>query len=84
MGNTVPLRALDVGCAVGGSTLELTRNFNEVIGVDFSPAFIAKAREVQHKPEGVVYYPTQESGLNYGDSRSVVIDPTLVCQLFQN
>lgn len=72
-----PLRALDIGCAVGGATLELTRDFNEVIGVDFSSAFIEKAREVQYRPESITYYPTQESGLNYGEARNVKIDPSL-------
>lgn len=72
-----PLRALDIGCAVGGSTLELTRRFEEVIGVDFSSRFIDIAREVQHKPDEVLYYPTQESGLNYGDHKAVRVDPSL-------
>ena len=33
-------RALDLGCAVGRSTFELARRFEEVIGIDFSQAFI--------------------------------------------
>lgn len=37
-------RSLDVGCAVGRSTLELARTSDEVIGVDFSAAFIEAAR----------------------------------------
>lgn len=36
-------RALDLGCAVGRSSFELARTFDEVIGVDFSAAFIAAA-----------------------------------------
>jgi putative 4-mercaptohistidine N1-methyltranferase len=40
-------RALDLGCAVGRSTLELARYFDEVIGIDFSPRFIAAARRMQ-------------------------------------
>lgn len=76
-GMTAPLRALDIGCAVGGSTLELTRDFNEVVGVDFSAHFIDVARAVQYKPADVLYYPTQESGLNYGEHQPVTVDPTL-------
>ena len=33
-------RALDLGCAVGRSTCEMARNCNEVVGIDFSHAFI--------------------------------------------
>lgn len=37
-------RALDVGCAVGRSSFELARNSEEVIGIDFSSAFIEAAK----------------------------------------
>ncbi len=40
-------RALDVGCAVGRSTLELSKNAEEVIGIDFSQAFIEAAERVR-------------------------------------
>ena len=33
-------KALDLGCSVGRSTYELARNFDEVIGIDFSANFI--------------------------------------------
>ena len=36
-------RALDLGCAVGRSTLELSRKAEEVIGIDFSASFIGTA-----------------------------------------
>ncbi len=36
-------RSLDLGCAVGRSAFELARNSNEVIGIDFSRAFITAA-----------------------------------------
>src|SRR5690554_269214 len=39
-------RALDIGCAVGRTTLELARHFDHVDGVDFSQTFINKCREV--------------------------------------
>jgi len=42
-------RALDLGCAVGRSTFELGRYFNEVIGLDFSTRFIAAAHEMRQK-----------------------------------
>jgi putative 4-mercaptohistidine N1-methyltranferase len=40
-------RALDLGCAVGRSSFELTRICRHVIGVDNSPPFIAAAQQLQ-------------------------------------
>ncbi len=37
-------RALDLGCAVGASSFELARSCREVIGIDFSHAFIRAAQ----------------------------------------
>lgn len=37
-------RALDLGCAVGRSTFELSRYFEHVTGLDFSARFIEKAQ----------------------------------------
>eukprot|EP00811_Abedinium_folium_P007128 NODE_16576_length_987_cov_4.438372.p1 GENE.NODE_16576_length_987_cov_4.438372~~NODE_16576_length_987_cov_4.438372.p1 ORF type:complete len:307 (+),score=84.57 NODE_16576_length_987_cov_4.438372:116-922(+) len=55
--------AYDVGCAVGRSTFELTRNFNRAVGVDFSAAFIAAARAMQEK--GELEYESWEQGVLY-------------------
>jgi len=40
-------RALDVGCAVGRSSFELARHCGEVIGIDFSRAFVDAAETVR-------------------------------------
>ncbi len=40
-------RALDLGCAVGRSSLELSRIAGEVIGIDFSAGFIEVAERVR-------------------------------------
>ena len=40
-------RALDLGCAVGRSTLELSKIAREVIGIDFSAAFIDAAEAIR-------------------------------------
>ena len=42
--------ALDVGCAVGGATFELTKaGFREVMGIDYSRAFVRAAETMaQH------------------------------------
>ncbi|MBL4820119.1 MAG: 5-histidylcysteine sulfoxide synthase [Gammaproteobacteria bacterium] len=52
--------ALDLGCAVGRSSFELARNFNEVTGVDFSSSFIESARQL--KSQGQVPYQRIETG----------------------
>ncbi|WP_407276711.1 5-histidylcysteine sulfoxide synthase [Halothiobacillus sp. DCM-1] len=39
-------RALDVGCAIGRSTLTLATGFEQVIGLDFSARFIAAAERL--------------------------------------
>lgn len=45
-------RALDLGCAVGGGSFELAAlGFEEVVGIDFSSAFIAAAKSMQRADE---------------------------------
>lgn len=40
-------RALDIGCAVGGMSFHLASNFQSVVGIDFSHAFVAMAKEMK-------------------------------------
>lgn len=42
-------RALDLGCAVGRSSFELAQKCGEVIGIDYSQAFIDAANRIQAK-----------------------------------
>src|SRR5271170_5023751 len=42
-------RALDLGCAVGRSSFELRKHFNEVVGIDFSARFVAAAERVREE-----------------------------------
>ncbi len=44
--NDHPARGLDLGCAVGRSTYEMSRSCDEVIGMDFSHAFVNAARKI--------------------------------------
>ncbi len=53
-------RALDIGCAIGRSTFELARGFDEVIGVDFSARFIQEAQKL--KDNGVLRYTMPTEG----------------------
>lgn len=60
--STEPRRALDIGCAVGRSTFELSKHFDEVIGIDFSKAFVAKCNEIKDKKQ-LSYTVTTEGDL---------------------
>jgi len=40
-------RALDLGCAVGRSSFELRKSFDEVVGIDFSARFVAAAERMR-------------------------------------
>jgi putative 4-mercaptohistidine N1-methyltranferase len=44
-----PHRALDIGCGVGRATFELTRTFDEVIGVDLSKLFVDTCNVLRDK-----------------------------------
>lgn len=43
-------RSLDVGCAVGRSTYELSRSSKKALGIDFSKAFVAAAEAIKTGP----------------------------------
>jgi len=53
-------KAFDIGCAIGRSTFELARSFDEVIGVDFSTRFIQEAQKL--KESSVLRYITPTEG----------------------
>jgi ZIP family zinc transporter len=53
-------KALDLGCAVDRAAFELAREFNEVMGLDFSARFIRIGVELKEK--GYVRYTRVEQG----------------------
>jgi 5-histidylcysteine sulfoxide synthase/putative 4-mercaptohistidine N1-methyltranferase len=53
-------KALDVGCAIGRSTLELARGFEKVTGLDFSARFIGVAEKM--RTEGRIRYTIPTEG----------------------
>lgn len=55
-------RALDLGCAVGRSAFEMSRNCRQVIGIDFSHAFI-RAAEALRNGEILTYNRREEAAL---------------------
>lgn len=56
-------RALDIGCAVGGSTFELAKHFDEVVGIDFSQHFVDAANKM--KEQGKLDFETLVRGHIY-------------------
>eukprot|EP00892_Ulva_mutabilis_P006395 jgi/Ulvmu1/4127/UM019_0106.1 len=67
--------ALDVGCAVGGSSFHLTKaGFGNVLGLDFSTAFINAANKM--KADGYLSYRTVIEGDITEMRRAVVPDET--------
>ncbi|MES2924615.1 MAG: putative 4-mercaptohistidine N1-methyltransferase [Verrucomicrobiota bacterium] len=55
-------RGLDLGCAVGRSSFEMSRRCEEVIGIDFSHAFI-RAAEALRNGEVLTYNRREEAAL---------------------
>ena len=53
-------RALDIGCAIGRSSFELAREFDEVTGIDFTARFIQLATKM--KEEGSIGYKVPIEG----------------------
>tara|TARA_R110002096_G_scaffold173997_9_gene349630 strand:- start:3966 stop:4700 length:735 start_codon:yes stop_codon:yes gene_type:complete len=53
-------RALDVGCAVGRSSFELSKRCSEVIGIDYSQAFVDAAEAI--RSTGRLAYERLEEG----------------------
>ena len=46
---TQPIRALDIGCGVGGSAFHLAKGFDEVVAFDSSRAFIDACKRIQER-----------------------------------
>ena len=53
-------RALEIGCAVGRGSFELSKSCDEVIGIDFSNSFITEAQRLAR--EGTAKYSYADEG----------------------
>lgn len=58
-------KALDIGCAVGRSSFELARGFDEVTGLDFTARFIQLATLMKEKQRISYAIPTEGALLTY-------------------
>ncbi len=67
-------RVLDLGCAVGGASFELARAFGEVVGADWSQAFVDAAEGLRRDGEAT-YFLRHEGDV--GEERRVVLDPAI-------
>ena len=68
-------RALDLGCAVGRITFELTRVCESVVGVDYSTTFIESAEKIRES--GLVAFRLTREG-NLGTSAQVQLSSDFV------
>eukprot|EP01101_Sappina_pedata_P002657 TRINITY_DN12879_c0_g1_i1.p1 TRINITY_DN12879_c0_g1~~TRINITY_DN12879_c0_g1_i1.p1 ORF type:complete len:270 (+),score=99.20 TRINITY_DN12879_c0_g1_i1:22-810(+) len=68
------LRVLDLGCAVGRSTFELARYFENVVGIDYSDSFVQVADEM--KTTGHKSYLMTEEG-HITSERKAEVDPSI-------
>ncbi|XP_071485595.1 uncharacterized protein [Diadema antillarum] len=68
--STIPSRALDIGCAVGRTSFELAREFQQVVGIDFSHAFIDACNLL--KDHGSLQYSVTDEGDLRTDLTAVV------------
>ena len=75
----MPSIALDIGCAVGRSTFELAKRFNQVVGIDFSHGFIDACNKL--KTYGKLPFTVQTEG-SLVSEHVAEVDPDIVSTLF--
>lgn len=68
------IRGLDIGCAVGASCFAMAKYCGEVIGVDYSNAFISTAQRLQE--EGALEYEFYVEGQR-SEKFTATVDPTV-------
>lgn len=73
-GNRRMERALDVGCAVGGTAFAMAAHCPEVIGIDFSSRFIEAARKLARDGSLAYRFPLQGHRFTESEAR---IDPAV-------
>ena len=75
-----PISALDVGCAVGRSCFELSKYFDQVVGIDYSVNFVDACNRVLK--EKVIDYECTLEGSN--TQKCVAeLEPGVVCTFYQ-
>ena len=83
----IKLRAVDIGCAVGRTSYELTRTFDYVLGLDYSARFIQVASMLQTQ-DAIPYKFTLEGEIQQykqatlDNSESLDVEYKFLSQLF--
>lgn len=85
--NKQNLRALDVGCAVGGASFELSKRFHEVVGIDFSQHFINAANDIKNMPnDKTISFNMLKSGSTFQECQTEPFSDTVIksrCEFYQ-
>lgn len=68
-------RLLDLGCAVGGTSFELARSFDSVVGIDLSSSFIHAAEQLK-RGDSIKYQVVEEGLINR--TCAVALEPSLL------
>ena len=68
-------RAMEVGCATGRTTFELSRGFDSVLGVDISPAFVDKCNEIKRTGQTEYWLPGEGE---LGETKIAHLPPEIV------
>lgn len=63
-------RAMDLGCAVGVTSIEMARDFDEVVGIDLSAGFIDAANKVKND-RGIKFEAPEQAQLSIPRSYTV-------------
>jgi len=66
---------MDIGCAVGRSTFELAREFDEVVGIDFSRSFIQRCQELKMTGQAAFWLATEGT---LGEEKVALVHPIIV------
>ena len=70
---------MEVGCATGRTAFELTRGFEEVIGLDLSQAFIDKCNEIKRTGQTEYWLP---KGGELGETKVAKLDASIVSYIW--
>ena len=68
-------RAMEVGCAAGRTSFELSRGFESVLGVDISQAFIDKCNDIKMTGQTEYWLPREGE---LGDTKTAHLPSDIV------
>ena len=72
-------RAMEVGCATGRTSFELSRGFDSVVGVDISQAFVDKCNEIKRTGQTEYWMPGEGE---LGENKIAHLPLEIVSQYF--